>query len=77
LRRCRRSGEPFGMGGVGGVEDLLAVIADRGGGAIVDVGRVVQTHAGVVVDLVVPSRELREPAAGVGEVVEPVGVRCI
>jgi hypothetical protein len=34
----------------------------------------VESHAGVVGDLVVPSREVREPAAGVGQVLEPVGV---
>ena len=45
--------EPVGVGRVGGVEGLLALRADLGGGAVVDRGGGVQPDPGVAVLVVV------------------------
>ena len=57
--------ESFGVGGVGGVEDGLAVGADGGGAAVVDVGGGVQGDAGVAVVVVVVVEEPVAEGSGV------------
>ncbi len=47
-------GEPFGVGGVGGVEGGLTMLDDGGVVAGVEVGGAQVADPGVVVDLVVP-----------------------
>ena len=64
---CGWSAESFGLGGVGGVEDGLAVGADGVVVAVVDVGGGVVADAGVAVVVVVVVEERVGEGAGVGE----------
>ena len=59
--------EPFGMGGVGAVQGLLALRPDVVVGAVVDRGRGVQADPGVAVLVVVVAEKCRAEGAGVSE----------
>ena len=65
--------EPFGVCGVGGVEDDTTPIAYGLGSAVVNVGGGVEPDAGVTVFIVVPAEEAGAVGLGVFEAAEPVG----
>ena len=68
------SAESFGAGGVGGVENDLALRADGGGAAVVDVGGGVEPDAGVAVLVVVVIEErVAEPSGVVDAWVKRLG----
>ena len=56
--------EPLGMDSVSGVEDLLALIADHLGGAVMHTDRGVQPDSAVPVHIVVPVGERVHPPPG-------------
>lgn len=62
-----------GWGGVGGVEDDGALLADSLGSPVVKVGGCVEPDAGVAVLVVVPAEEPAAVGLGVFEAAEPVG----
>ena len=64
--------EAFGVGGVGGLEDDLASLADLIRLTVVEHGRGEQADAGVVVVVVVPSEEATAEAQGVLVALEAV-----
>ena len=65
------SPEAVGVGGVGVVEDGLALGADGVGSSVVDVGWGVEADAGVAVLVVVVGEELVDEGSGSGEAGEP------
>jgi len=65
--------EPFWVCGVSSVEHAGALLADDRGGAVVHVGRNVQTQSGMAMFVVVPAKEDQAVPAGSLDRVEPVG----
>jgi hypothetical protein len=63
--------EAFGVGGVGRIENLCAVSADRVGAAVVDISGCVERDAGVAVLVLVPTEEVTARTVGVFEAAEP------
>ena len=64
--------EPLGMGGVRGQTGAVPDGEDRGGAAVVDVGRREIAEAAVLVRVVVPREQIAADAARVFERAEPV-----
>ena len=64
--------QPLGMGGVRGQTGAVPDGEDRGGAAVVDVGRREITEAAVMVRVVVPREQIAADAARVFERAEPV-----
>ena len=63
---------PLGMGGVRGQTEAVPDGEDRGGAAVVDVGRRERAEAAVMVRVVVPREQIAADAARVFERAEPV-----
>ena len=57
-------GRSVRVGGVGRIENLGAVSADRVGAAVVDIGGCVERDAGVTVLVVVPTEEVTAEPVG-------------
>ena len=72
-RLGRSAHEPFGVCGVGGVEDDPAPLAYGFGSPVVNVGGGVEANAGVTVLVVVPAKEAGAVGLGVFETAEAVG----